>query len=77
MTSKLLWMLSHQVKLFSYLNLASGSLEDNFINFGHEHDYKFGSKMMPNLPTDAVGVINRSFAGLKFIQELVRGNKYF
>lgn len=38
---------------------------------------KFGSKMMSNLPVDAVGVMDRGFAGLNFIQELVRDNKYF
>ncbi|MFN6569576.1 IS4 family transposase [Dendronalium sp. ChiSLP03b] len=78
LTSKLLWILGHhQVKLFSSLNLATGIPEDNFINFGHHHDYKFGSKMMSSLPIDAVGVMDRGFAGLKFIQELVQENKYF
>jgi putative transposase len=78
LTSKLLWVLGHhQVKLFSSLNLATGSPSDNFINFGHDHDYKFGSKMMSSLPINAVGVMDRGFAGLKFIQELVQENKYF
>jgi putative transposase len=78
LTSKLLWVLGHhQVKLFSSLNLATGTPEDNLINFGHNHDYKFGSKMMSNLPADAVGVMDRGFAGLNFIQELVQENKYF
>jgi hypothetical protein len=37
LTSKLLWVLGHhQVKLFSSLNLSTGSPEDNFINFGHD-----------------------------------------
>lgn len=74
----MLWVLGHhQVKLFSSLNLATGSPSDNFINFGHDHDYKFGSKMMSSLPMNAVGVMDRGFAGLKFIQELVQENKYF
>jgi putative transposase len=78
LTSKLLWVLGHhQVKLFSSLNLATGSPEDNLINFGHGHDYKFGSQMMSGLPEDAVGVMDRGFAGLKFIQALVQENKYF
>ncbi|ALF52035.1 transposase [Nostoc piscinale CENA21] len=78
LTSKLLWILGfHQVKLFSSLNLATGTPEDNFINFGHNHDYNFGSKMLSNLPTDAVGVMDRGFAGFKFIQELVQDKKYF
>jgi len=58
----------HQVKLFSTLNLATGSPDDNLINFGHAHDYNFGSKMMSKLPANALGVMNRGFAGLKFIQ---------
>lgn len=33
--------------------------------------------MMSNLPADTVGVMDRGFAGLKFIQELVQANKYF
>jgi putative transposase len=69
LTSKLLWVLGHhQVKLFSALNLATGSPDDNLINFGNEHDYKFGSKMMFKLPANAVGVRELGFAGLKFIQ---------
>ncbi len=33
--------------------------------------------MMSSLPTNAIGVMDRGFAGLKFIQELVHENKYF
>jgi len=56
LTSKLLWVLGHhQVKLFSSLNLSTGSPSDNFINFGNDHDYKFGSKMMSNLSLNSVG----------------------
>ncbi len=78
LTSKLLWVLNyHQVKLFSLLNLSTGTPENNFINFGQGHDYKFGSKMMSKLPEDAVGVMDRGFAGLKFIDQLVQENKYF
>ena len=32
---------------------------------------------MSKLPANAVGVMDRGFAGLKFIQQLVQGNKYF
>jgi putative transposase len=78
LTSKLLWVLGyHQVKLFSSLNLSTGSPEDNLINFGYAHDYKFGSSMMSNLPLNAVGVMDRGFAGLDFMQELVQKDKYF
>jgi putative transposase len=33
--------------------------------------------MMSSLPNNALGLMDRSFAGLKFIQELVQGKKYF
>ena len=67
----------HQVKLFSVLNLATGSPDDRLINFGHAHDYNFGSKMMSELPVNPVGVMELGFAELKFIQELVQEHKYF
>lgn len=44
------------------------SSENNLINFRYNHDYKFGSSMMSNLPPDAVGVMDGDFAGLNFIQ---------
>jgi putative transposase len=78
LTSKLLWVLGHhQVKLFSALNLATGSPDDNLINFGNNHDYKFGLKMMSKLAANAVGVMDRGLARIKFIQKLVQYNKYF
>jgi putative transposase len=67
----------HQVKLFSALNLATGSPDDHLINFGHAHDYNFGSKMRFKLAVNAVGVMELGFAGLKLIQELVQEHKYF
>jgi putative transposase len=42
-----------------------------------DYDYKFGSEMMSNLPPDAVRVMDRGFAGLNFMQELVQKDKYF
>jgi putative transposase len=78
LTSKLLWVLGyHQVKLFSSLNLSTGSPADNLINFGYDNDYKFGARMMNSLPDNAVGVMDRGFAGLEFIQKLDRDDKYF
>ncbi len=68
LTSKLLWVLVyHQVKLFSALNLATGSPDDNLINFGNDHDDKFVSHIMSKLPENAVGVLELGFAGRKFI----------
>jgi putative transposase len=78
LTSKLLWVSEyHQVKLFSSLNLATGIPEDNLSNFGYEHDYKFGAKMMYILPLNGVGVMDREFAKLNFIEKLVQKNKFF
>jgi putative transposase len=78
LTSKLLWVLGyHQVKFFSALNLATGSPDAHLINFGNDHDYKFGSHTMSKLPENAVGVMELGLAGLKFIQELVPDKKYF
>jgi putative transposase len=77
-TSKLLWILGyHQVKLFSSLNLSTGTFEDNFIKFGDDHDYKYGLGIMSNLPSNTVAVMDRGFAGLQFIQQLVIDNKFF
>lgn len=78
LTSKLLWVLGHhQIKLFISPEGATETPENNFINFGNTHDYKFGSMMMSNLPINAVEVMDRGFARLKFIQELVQENRYF
>jgi len=78
LTSKLLWVLGHhQVKLFSALNLATGSPDDNLINFGNNQDYKFRLKMMSKLAANAVGVMDRGLTRIKFIQKLVQYNKYF
>jgi putative transposase len=78
LTSKLLWGLGyHQVKLFSSLNLQTGATEENLIIFGFNHDYKYGKKMMDALPANGVGVMDRGFAGLRFLQNVVKSDKYF
>ncbi len=78
LTSKLLYLQGyHQVKLFSSLNLSKGNCESSLINFGQDHDYKFGKDMIADLPENAVGVMDRGFAGLEFIEDLVQNNKYF
>ncbi len=72
LTSKLLWILDyHQFKIFTSLNLATETPEDNFINFGHYHDYKSGSQIMSSLRNNALRVMNRGLVRLKFIQEFV------
>jgi hypothetical protein len=78
LTSKLLWSLGyHQVKLFSSLNLQTGGTEENLIIFGFNHDYKYGKSMIESLPEKAIGVMDRGFAGLQFLQNAANSNKYF
>lgn len=78
LTSKLLWSLGyHQVKLFSSLNLQTGLTEGNLVIFGFNHDYKYGKSMIDSLPGKAVGVMDRGFAGLKFLQDAANSNKCF
>ena len=78
LTSKLLHNLGfHQVKLFSNLNSNTGAIEDNLINFGSGHDYKFGAKMIDSLPVNGVGVLDRGFASKDFLKQTVGSNKYF
>ena len=78
LTSKLLKEQDfHQVKLFSSLNLSVESTEDNLIVFCYAHDYNFGKKMIDSLPTNGLGVMDRGFAGLKFLQDVSSSNKHF
>ncbi len=73
-----MWSLGyHSFKLFSSLHLNTGVTEENFIIFGLNHDYKYGQKMMNALPENDVGVMDRGFAGLKFLQNTVEADKYF
>ena len=78
LTSKLLWAQGyHQVKLFSSLNLSTGIPEENLINFGYDHDYKYGEEMIEPLPPNGVGVMDRGFAGLDYIKQVSQDKKYF
>ncbi len=78
LTSKLLWSLGyHQVKLFSSVNLTTGGIEENLVTFGFDHDYNYGEEMIDTLPPNGVGVMDRGFAGLKFLQKALQSDKYF
>ena len=78
LTSKLLWSLGyHQVKLFSSLNLTTGTTEENLVTFGFDHDYNYGEEMIETLPLNGVGVMDRGFAGLKFLQKALLSDKCF
>ncbi|WP_206740361.1 transposase, partial [Anaplasma marginale] len=77
-TSKLLHNLGfHQAKLFSNFNSSTGLINDNLINFGSSHDYKFGDKMISSLSKNAVGVLDRGFASKEFFKKTAELNKYF
>ena len=67
----------HQGKLFSSLNLNTGATENNLIIFGFNHDYKYGKRMINALSANGVGLMDRGFAGLKFLQNTVKLEKYF
>jgi putative transposase len=76
--SKLLWAQGyHQVKLFSSLNLWQELPEESLINFGYDHDYKYGKEMIDALLENGVGVMDRGFAGLEYIKQVSQGQKYF
>jgi IS4 transposase len=75
LTSKLLWQEKwHQVKLFCGLNSITSEVGGIVIHFGQRHDSKEGRKTIESIPTNAVGVMDRGFASLKRIKELL-GNK--
>lgn len=78
LTSKLLWRLGyHQVKLFSCLDVNTGATAGSLIVFGCSHDYNYGQEMIDTLPTKSVAVMDRGFAGLKFLQTAGKTDKYF
>jgi putative transposase len=78
LTSKLLWSAGFsQVKLVSGLNLLSGVMSDNLVNFGCDHDYNYGKKMVEALPSNGVAVMDRGFASLKFLAQMTDANQYF
>ncbi|WP_051038662.1 hypothetical protein [Chamaesiphon minutus] len=48
--SKLLWKLGYnQFKLFVGTNTEGGSVSGSLINFGQEHDYNYGDKIIASL----------------------------
>ena len=78
LTSKLLLNNGYgQVKLISGLNLSTGVTEDNLVNFGYDHDYKYGQEMIDALPRNGVAVMDRGFASLDFLKKNSGNNKYF
>jgi len=85
LTSKLLWNENiHQVKLFSGLNTLNSDFSVRstvpsgiFIHFGQGHDSKYGEKTIEATPETGVAVMDRGFASLKRIAELLEDEKRF
>jgi len=71
LTSKLLWSQGiNQVKLFSGINLVTGSPGGLLIHFGQGHDHKYGDKTIEDTPLNGVGVMDRGFFSLSKIAQL-------
>lgn len=78
LTSKLMWNLGyHQVKLIDIFNNKDHAGQNPLIHFGQDHDYKFSSKMTDTLSQNQVGVMDRGFGSLEYLQELQANDKYF
>lgn len=79
LTSKLLWCQGyHQVKLFSGLNLLTAEPDGILIHFGQGHDSKYGDETIDSTPENGVGIMDRGFAKLARIKNLIeQNNRYF
>lgn len=79
LTSKLLWQSkTHQVKLFSGIDLFTGTPEGVLIHFGQGHDSKYGDETIAATPENGVAVMDRGFCCLTRIKELKKQEeKYF
>ena len=75
LTSKLLWQEKwHQVKLFCGLNSITSEVGGIVIHFGQGHDSKEGKETIASIPANSVGVMDRGFASVQRIKELL-GNE--
>ena len=75
LTSKLLWQEKwHQVKLFCGLNSITSEVGGIVIHLGQGHDSKEGKETIASIPQNSIGVMDRGFASMKRIGELL-GNK--
>jgi IS4 transposase len=73
LTSKLMWNQGYgQVKLFSGINNCTNELDGILIHFGNGHDSKYGETTIEAIPEDAVGVMDRGFAKLERIKNLIQ-----
>lgn len=78
LTSKLMWAQGyHQVKLFAGHGTLSQKVESDLIVFGQSHDYNYGRDLIDGLEEEQVGVMDRGFAGISFINYCCQTNKKF
>jgi hypothetical protein len=52
-------------------NNSNQTGEYPLIHFGQDHDYKFATKMTENLTEKQVGVMDRRFAALEYLKQLL------
>jgi IS4 transposase len=79
LTSKLMWNQGYgQVKLFSGINSFTNGPDGILIHFGNGHDSKYGETTIEAIPENAVGVMDRGFAKLERIKNLMQlKERYF
>lgn len=76
--SKLLWRQKiYQVKLFSGINLTTEGVEGICLHFGQGHDSKYGEETINAIPENGVGIMDRGFAALKRIKQLLQDPQRF
>lgn len=78
LTSKLFWEQEyHQVKLLSGINLTQGNPTQCLINFGQAHEAKFADSLISMIPENAVGIMDRGFAGWEFLAQMSQTKTQF
>lgn len=78
LTSKVMWSLGyHQVKLVDVFNSTDHTSQNPLVHFGQAHDYKFATQMTESLGQNQVGVMDRGFASLEYLQALQANKQYF
>jgi putative transposase len=78
LTSKLLWSQGyHQVKLYTGKSVDDNILAKEIIIFGQSHDYNYGFELIDELEEGEVGVMDRGFAGVKFVNHCCQSHKTF
>lgn len=78
LTSKLFWLQQyHQVKLFTCWNETNGSTSSCVINFNGNHDSQFAEVMMTVIPQNGIGIFDRGFASIDFIDQLCQTDTLF